>query len=422
MKKTKNAQLRIFVVAILCLSFAFSLTGCGNSTSNNSSSANTSSEIEYEFTASDLTGIFELPTIYVAENATNVVLSGVLDYDDTIIKSITGGEVDATKLGMQDVTLTITVDKAALAEAIGLDGDFSGEAEIEYTVSVNVILEDVIEDTLLTMVDSIILGSDNTVYELTEEADTTDAATETETSSADTTTEQSESGTTEAATTTTSTPKVTTAGSSKVTTSSGKVSSTTSAANNKSNTATTTTNSNKGNTSSNTGSGTTSSNKSNTTSTTKTDTKKDTTTSTSTSTKTDTSTSKTDTSKKTETTTTTTTPTHTHSWKAVYKTVHHDEVGHNETKTVTAAYDEPIYETRYVCEACGKSFSDDENFVVHIEFDHADDGTSGRYYVDDVQVGTKHHDAVTETVYVVDTAAYDEQVIDHYECSCGATK
>jgi hypothetical protein len=405
MKKTKNAQLRIFVVAILCLSFAFSLTGCGNSTSNNSSSANTSSEIEYEFTASDLTGIFELPTIYVAENATNVVLSGVLDYDDTIIKSITGGEVDATKLGMQDVTLTITVDKAALAEAIGLDGDFSGEAEIEYTVSVNVILEDVIEDTLLTMVDSIILGSDNTVYEMTEEADSTDATTESETSSADTATEQSESGTTEAATTTT-----TTSGS-KVTTSSGKVSSTTSAANNKSNTATTTTNSNKGNTSSSTGSGSTS-NKSNTS--TSTNTKKDTTTSTTT--KTDTSSTKTDTSKKTETTTTT--PTHTHSWKAVYKTVHHDEVGHNETKTVTAAYDEPIYESMYVCSE-GDYTSDDATDMVLHSFEH-DFNTS--YSVERVQTGTTHHDAVTETVYVVDTAAYDEQVVDHYECSCGATK
>jgi hypothetical protein len=344
-----------------------------------------------------------------------VVLSGVLDYDDSIIKSITGGEVDATKLGMQDVTLTITVDKAALAEAIGLDGEFSGEAEIEYTVSVNVILEDVVEDTLLTMVDSIILGSDNTVYELTEEADTTDAATEGETSSADTATEQSESGTTDTATTTTtSTPKVTTSGS-KVTTSSSKVSSTTSAANNKSNTATTTANSNKGNTS-NAGAGSTS-NKSNTTSTTtSTTTKKDTTTSTSTSTKTDTS--KTDTSKKAETTTTTT-PTHTHSWKAVYKTVHHDEVGHNETKTVTAAYDEPVYETKAVCSACGAYYDTVTGVGDHILFDH--DGAAS-YSVDKVQTGSTHHDAMTETVYVVDQTAYDEQVIDHYECSCGATK
>jgi hypothetical protein len=44
------------------------------------------------------------------------------------------------------------------------------------------------------------------------------------------------------------------------------------------------------------------------------------------------------------------------------------------------------------------------------------------YSVEKVKTGTKHHDAVTETVYVVDQAAYDEQVIDHYECSCGATK
>ena len=409
----KNTQ-RIAI--LLSAGLLLAAPSCGSAGNNAATSASVSVE-EHEFTASDLTGIFELPTIYVAENATNVVLSGVLDYDDTIIKSITGGEVDATKLGMQDVTLTITVDKAALAEAIGLEGEFSGEAEIEYTVSVNVILEDVIEDTLLTMVDSIILGSDNTVYELTEEADTTDATAETETGSADAATEQGESGTTDTATTTTttSTPKVTTSGSSKVTTSSSKVSSTTSAANNKSNTATTTTNSNKGNTSSassNTGSGSTS-NKSNTS--TSTNTKKDTTTSTTT--KTDTSSTKTDTSKKTETTTTTT-PTHTHSWKAVYKTVHHDEVGHNETKTVTAAYDEPIYEERNVCSECGYSNVDATDVVLHEIEAHG----GAAYSNQEVQVGTMHHDAVTETVYVVDTAAYDEQVVDHYECSCGATK
>lgn len=39
-----------------------------------------------------------------------------------------------------------------------------------------------------------------------------------------------------------------------------------------------------------------------------------------------------------------------------------------------------------------------------------------------VQVDTIHHDAVTQQVWVVDQAAYDEQVITGYRCSCGATK
>ena len=55
----------------------------------------------------------------------------------------------------------------------------------------------------------------------------------------------------------------------------------------------------------------------------------------------------------------------------------------------------------------------------HILLEH-NGGTT--YYVDSIKAGSTHHDAVTETVYVVDQAAYDEQVIDHYECSCGATK
>ena len=112
------------------------------------------------------------------------------------------------------------------------------------------------------------------------------------------------------------------------------------------------------------------------------------------------------------------TPTHTHDYNIpITKTVHHDAVTHQETKVIKAAYDEPIYESRYICNNCGFSTTDGGTIADHIT-DVCDSG----YHVSKVQSGTKHHDAVTETVTVVDRAAYDEQVTTGYRCSCGATK
>lgn len=113
------------------------------------------------------------------------------------------------------------------------------------------------------------------------------------------------------------------------------------------------------------------------------------------------------------------------------KTVHHDAVTRNETVTVVdkEAYDEPVYDSHYVCKACGQDFGKDgiavgEHSVIY--------GHS--YEVKKVQTGTKHHDAVThqETRTVTVTPAYDETVVvkqaydetvtTGYKCSCGATK
>lgn len=112
------------------------------------------------------------------------------------------------------------------------------------------------------------------------------------------------------------------------------------------------------------------------------------------------------------------TQTHTHDYNIpITKTVHHDAVTHQETKVVQAAYDEPVYEERYICNNCGFSTTDGGTITDHIT-DVCDSG----YHVGKVQSGTKHHDAVTETVTVVDKAAYDETVTIGYKCSCGATK
>ena len=112
------------------------------------------------------------------------------------------------------------------------------------------------------------------------------------------------------------------------------------------------------------------------------------------------------------------TPAHTHDYNIpITKTVHHDAVTHQETKVVQAAYDEPIYQTQYICNVCGYHTSNLGEMG-----DHIIDVCGGRYHSDKVQTGTKHHDAITETVTVVDRAAYDETVTTGHKCSCGATK
>ena len=131
-------------------------------------------------------------------------------------------------------------------------------------------------------------------------------------------------------------------------------------------------------------------------------------------------------------------PAHSHSWEAVTKTVHHEAetktVHHDavtKTETVTVvdkeAWDEPIYEYRTICNKCGKDITDSVDYHYAFECD-------GSYSNKKVQVGTKHHDAIThqeERTVVVKPAwdetvivkpAWDETVITGYKCSCGATK
>lgn len=108
----------------------------------------------------------------------------------------------------------------------------------------------------------------------------------------------------------------------------------------------------------------------------------------------------------------------THKWvKYVSNTIQHKEEGHYETKVVKAAYDEPQYDWHNVCNKCGKDLgTDDWNVINH------GDICDGSYSCIPVQVGTIHHDAVTEQVYVVDQAAYTEYVYGEKCSVCGATK
>lgn len=109
---------------------------------------------------------------------------------------------------------------------------------------------------------------------------------------------------------------------------------------------------------------------------------------------------------------------HTHTWvKYVANTINHPEQGHYETKVVKAAYDEPKYEEHNVCNKCGYDMgTDDWAAIEHYSV------CDGSYSCIPVQVGTIHHDAVTEQVYVVDQAAYTENVYGERCSGCGATK
>lgn len=113
---------------------------------------------------------------------------------------------------------------------------------------------------------------------------------------------------------------------------------------------------------------------------------------------------------------------HTHTWvKYVANTINHPEQGHYETKVVKAAYDEPQYEEHNVCNKCGKDLGTDNDETDMVAYHYAFE-CDGSYSCIPVQVGTIHHDAVTEQVYVIDQAAYTENVYGERCSGCGATK
>lgn len=122
------------------------------------------------------------------------------------------------------------------------------------------------------------------------------------------------------------------------------------------------------------------------------------------------------------------TPSHTHNWVQQYTTVHHPEKGHNEQYVIKEAWTEsvPIYETvvRSYCSACHQDITDID--IPTHAYQHMINGENGGHYekATTIQTGTNtiNHPAEYGTRYVVDQAAYDEQVPAGFKCSCGATK
>ncbi len=91
----------------------------------------------------------------------------------------------------------------------------------------------------------------------------------------------------------------------------------------------------------------------------------------------------------------------------IYQTIHHEEVGHWETQVIAEAWDEPVYERKIIGNNTGTVYAST------LEFAGNTNGDEG-YHVGNVQVGTTHHDAVTQQVWMVDQAAWDETVIVGY--------
>ena len=91
----------------------------------------------------------------------------------------------------------------------------------------------------------------------------------------------------------------------------------------------------------------------------------------------------------------------------IYQPIHHEEVGHWETQVIAEAWDEPVYERKIIGNNTGTVYAST------LEFAGNTNGDEG-YHVGNVQVGTTHHDAVTQQVWVVDQYAWDETVIVGY--------
>ncbi len=77
----------------------------------------------------------------------------------------------------------------------------------------------------------------------------------------------------------------------------------------------------------------------------------------------------------------------------------HNPVQRTETVTTKEAWDEPVLEPRYICNGCGKSFTNTTDVCRHLILANREnpDTPCGNYHEEDVQVNTIHHPAETET-------------------------
>lgn len=162
---------------------------------------------------------------------------------------------------------------------------------------------------------------------------------------------------------------------------------------------------------------------------------------------------------------------HVHDYKAVYKTVHHNEVGHYETVEVPA-WDSEKETTHYFCLRDGfdltQDYLDSVKNKTYPDYDeetkkewgyteengYPKNGYDALVFTNDNMeidkfaptesmymglhgwngehdghnVGTKlvkikiHHEATTKQVWKVDQKSYDEKVLVGYKCDCGSVK
>ena len=119
---------------------------------------------------------------------------------------------------------------------------------------------------------------------------------------------------------------------------------------------------------------------------------------------------------------------HTHSWSPVFSTVHHDAVTEQQwiiDTPATPGWDEETTVYTAVCK-CGEEFSSIQAWQSHCSsfFDTPQENDHASYSSYQKPV-TTHHPGTAEVGHyetVTVTPAWDEQILDHYVCSCGATR
>lgn len=77
----------------------------------------------------------------------------------------------------------------------------------------------------------------------------------------------------------------------------------------------------------------------------------------------------------------------------------HEPETRTEIVTVKEAYDEDVYEPRYICNGCGAQFKTAKDFMTHSVLANRENPNTkcDNYYTDSVKVNTIHHPAQTET-------------------------
>ena len=129
---------------------------------------------------------------------------------------------------------------------------------------------------------------------------------------------------------------------------------------------------------------------------------------------------------------------HVHDWMEQTEIIHHDETGHFEevktgTRTVVdeEAYEEPVYQMKCVCSACGYEADSVDEIGSHMDshydpqLGYIDASYSVQEVVTDVirHPESSHEEPVFEKQWIVDSEAWDETVVTGYRCStCGAVK
>ena len=129
---------------------------------------------------------------------------------------------------------------------------------------------------------------------------------------------------------------------------------------------------------------------------------------------------------------------HVHDWVEQTEIIHHDETGHFEevktgTRTVVdeEAYEEPVYQMKCVCSACGYEADSVDEIGSHMDshydpqLGYIDASYSVQEVVTDVirHPERSHEEPIFKKQWIVDSEAWDETVVTGYRCStCGAVK